>query len=728
MKKTSEQYSPPYPLIRVITFGEFALERLVSSPLDPEETPCYTRILPEEWDNRSSTMLLLKVLLCREQRRAAREDLISTIWTDRAVINTDHAFDSAASILRRRVLQVSNGESLLLTIHTSKGISFKLAAQPFLWIDADALLAFSAQSLRVTSRGQNPLALLEKAHALARGEFLEDDLTYAWTQRRRHTVNGVRRRILYKLVELYLKEKRVWQAEELLYAFLEENPTDEDALCRLMILLVEQGRRQEALQLYRYTADVLREEQCGPAPYTKDLATRIRSGVTLKEQTTSYVATCTAIATPDGWSRSPKTKALRKLRLLALQIRMMVVNVSLYSIVGRWSTMRMEVDKMYYDNYLFRVELDTGAETGTNQLTVWCAEKVNIATMQLTHFKPHQLLKALLEPYKASLYTQLEQEKCTHRRLFENEMMSLQNPSHAASNKKIQPAKIKYRINDLHKQMNIALQRVEADFMHRVLLGLDRSCFDAEILQRESRLFGNERFLRDFYFEESNKQHIRSFCRKFATNEAYRQRITAREVSWAKRNALFLRNLFTLFGEQVHSINSYEYENKARDFFHWISKYYEPILALPEYGRLQQIDNAFTPDPVELDPSIRPAVELLNRIPGVTTRYSCQGVSGKVQFQGRDLLVVSEHDEYAYVSFSKLEQQAKKVLEELLSQFPGITDTPLPGNFALWSVLRSTGDNICFRAELVKLAQRMLDEVTGQSNILASENSTSSIP
>ena len=728
MKKASEQYSPPYPLIRVITFGEFALERLISSPLVSEERPCYTRILPEEWDNRSSALLLLKVLLCREQRRATREDLISTIWPDRTVINTDHAFDSAASILRRRVLQIGSHESLLLTIHTSKGISFKLAPQPFLWIDADALLAFSAQSLRVTSRGQNPLALLEKAHALAHGEFLEDDLTYAWTHRRRHTINGVRRRILYKLVELYLKEKRIWQAEELLYAFLEENPTDEDALCRLMILLVEQGRRQEALQLYRYTVDVLREEQRGPAPYTKDLATRIRSGATLKEQTTNYVATHTATAFPAGWCRSSKTKKQRKFRLLALQIQMIAVNVSLYSLVGRWSTMRMEVDKMYYDNYLFRVELDTGAETGTNQLMVWYAEKTNIATLPLAHFKSHQLLKALLEPYKSSLYTRLEQEKCHHRRLFENEMMSLQNSTLASSNTKMLPAKIKYRINDLQKQMNIALQRVEADFMHRVLLELDRNCFDAEILQKESHLFGNECFLRDFYFEESNKQHIRSFCRKFATNEAYQQRVIAREVPWAKRNALFLRNLFTLCGEQVHSTNSYEYENKARDFFHWISRYYEPILALPEYKRLQQIDNAFIADPIELDPSIRPAVELLNCIPGITTRYSCQGVSGKVQFQGRDLLVVSEHDEYAYVSFSKLEQPIKHVIEKLLPQFPTITDTPPPGNFALWSVLRSTGDNIRFRAELVKLAQLVLDEVIGQSNMLAGDSNTSSVP
>ena len=726
MKKISEHSNPPHPLIRVITFGEFALERLVTAPLDSMEMPCYSRILPGEWDNRNSALLLLKILLCSEQRRASREDLIATIWPDKATINTEHAFDSAASILRRRVLQISSGESLLLTHHTSGGISFKLAAQSFLWVDADALLALSTQSLRVTSRGQNPLALLEKAHALAHGEFLEDDLGYAWSQPRRHTLNGARRRILYKLVEQYLEARRIGQAEELLYAFLEENPTDEDALCRLMLLLAEQGRRQEALQLYRYTLDVLREEQRGPAPYTKDLVARIRNGPAIKERTTNYVATGTKMATTLEWRRSTKTKVLRKLRLPTWQVQILVVSISLYSTVGRWSAMHMEVDKMYCDNYLFKVELDTGAETGTNQLTVWCAEKTRAATIPLVRFKPHQLLKALLEPYKSSLHARLEQEKRAYRQSFEEEIATLQR--RASLEERRAPAKVKRRVNDLHKQMNITMQRLEADFMHRVLPGLDRNSFDADILQRESTLFEDERFLRDFYFEESSKQHIRSFCRKFATNAPYRQLVMTREVPWAKRNALFLRNLFTLLGEHVHSTNSYEYENKAHDFFHWISRHYEAILALPEYQRLQQLDNAFTPNAIELDPAIRPGVELLNCIPGVTTRFSCQGISGKVHFQGRDLLVVSEHEEYAYVSFSRLEQSAKKVLEELLPRFPSMTLAPLPGNFALWVVLRSTGDNIRFRAELVELARLMLDTVTDLEDNIAGDSNTSFAP
>ena len=96
--------------------------------------------------------------------------------------------------------------------------------------------------------------------------------------------------MLFKLVDLSLKDERVGLAEELLFAALEEDPADEDALCRLMVLLVEQERRQEALHLYQYTEDVLQEEQAEPAIYTRELARRIRQGLVLRERGKRYTA------------------------------------------------------------------------------------------------------------------------------------------------------------------------------------------------------------------------------------------------------------------------------------------------------------------------------------------------------------------------------------------------------------------------------------------------------
>jgi DNA-binding SARP family transcriptional activator len=288
---TDEHDQTIHPLMRITTLGEFALERLVrTSWRTQDEPPRYARVAQSEWSNRGPAVALLKVLLCRANRRASRDELIEAIWPDHEAINATHALDSAASILRRHILRTGEVGSLLLTLRSGGETIFKLAEQQRLWVDADALLSLVSQAVRAECRGQNPLSLLEEAHALARGEFLEDDLYAAWAQGRRHTLNGARHRVLFKLVDLYLKDERVGLAEELLFAALEEDPTDEDALCRLMVLLVEQERRQEALQLYQYTEDVLQEEQAEPAVYTRELAQRIRQGLVLRERGERYTA------------------------------------------------------------------------------------------------------------------------------------------------------------------------------------------------------------------------------------------------------------------------------------------------------------------------------------------------------------------------------------------------------------------------------------------------------
>jgi DNA-binding SARP family transcriptional activator len=276
--------------MRIFTFGEFALERLVSCPSNSSDPPRYVRIPPEEWSCRGPALALLKVLLCRANRRASREELVTAIWHNSEEINAVHALDSAASALRRHILRTHSGESLLLTVRGSDETSFKLPTQHHLWVDADAFLSLASKAARAESQGQDPLPFLEEAHALAKGEFLEDDLSSQWTRGRRQTVNGARHRVLYKLVELYLKEQRVSQAEDLLFAFLGEKPTDEDVLCHLMVLLGERGRRQEALEIYQYTVDVLREEKMEPALHTTELARRIRHGLAVRERKTDYPA------------------------------------------------------------------------------------------------------------------------------------------------------------------------------------------------------------------------------------------------------------------------------------------------------------------------------------------------------------------------------------------------------------------------------------------------------
>src|SRR5258708_28087866 len=131
MRSTVEHDSKEHPLMRVITLGEFALERLVPTPSrTQDEPPRYTRVARSEWSNRGPAMALLKVLLCQANRRASRDELIQAILPDHEAINAAHALDSAASVLRRHILRTSEVGSLLLTLRSGGGKILKLPPQP----------------------------------------------------------------------------------------------------------------------------------------------------------------------------------------------------------------------------------------------------------------------------------------------------------------------------------------------------------------------------------------------------------------------------------------------------------------------------------------------------------------------------------------------------------------------------------------------------------------------
>src|SRR6266487_198179 len=269
------QERPAYPLFRVTTFGRFVLEGLVSA--SSEQPPRYEPIAEKIWRSRFASCDLLKLLLCRTQRRAPRDVLIEALWPDTEVTSASHSFDSAISKLRS-ILTLKDGESVLTTHRVGSTIFYELPSQQTLWSDVDAFLSLLLQVEQAISQGHDSLSLLETAWQYASSVFLADNLYSPWAQARRQTINTSRHRILHQLVDLYIQRDQTNQAETLLLASLEEEPTDEDSVCRLMTLLEQQGRRQEALRCYERVVAVLKEE-CGtePAPPTQALAKRLRT-------------------------------------------------------------------------------------------------------------------------------------------------------------------------------------------------------------------------------------------------------------------------------------------------------------------------------------------------------------------------------------------------------------------------------------------------------------------
>ena len=133
------------------------------------------------------------------------------------------------------------------------------------------------------------------------GEFLEDEWYSEWAQGKRDTMNAARHHLLHMLADLYTQRGMREQTELLLLTALEQEATDEDALCRLMLILHQQGRRHEALRFYQRTVDALHEELATqPSAYTRELAARIREEPVVLEKHSSIITRREALTTIAG--------------------------------------------------------------------------------------------------------------------------------------------------------------------------------------------------------------------------------------------------------------------------------------------------------------------------------------------------------------------------------------------------------------------------------------------
>jgi DNA-binding SARP family transcriptional activator len=265
MREVNDQGYLSMPTVRVWTFGEFVVERLTSLE---EHPPRHEPVASSAWQSRGTAMILLKVLLCRKRRRASKDELIAAIWPKgedgaKRLKHAERAFDAAASVLRA-VLRIPERESLLLTRRSGDHMLYRLADQQLLWTDAEACEKLVNRAIQMEGRGQarEGLAMWEEAYRLTqRGVFLEDDVQTSWSQARRQTIEGTERLCVHHLADCYLALDRHAEAEVILRTFWTANPTDEDALYRLMKLLAQHTRAHEALRLFSYTEHLLRQEE-----------------------------------------------------------------------------------------------------------------------------------------------------------------------------------------------------------------------------------------------------------------------------------------------------------------------------------------------------------------------------------------------------------------------------------------------------------------------------------
>jgi tetratricopeptide (TPR) repeat protein len=109
---------------------------------------------------------------------------------------------------------------------------------------------------------------------LSKGAFLQEE-EGDWVKGRRAIIELARYRCRLWLAEASVQQGMPGQAETVLGTLLEEDSTDEDVLCRLMLLLHQQGMTHQALRLYQQISQGLVEDGLGPANTTQQFAVQL---------------------------------------------------------------------------------------------------------------------------------------------------------------------------------------------------------------------------------------------------------------------------------------------------------------------------------------------------------------------------------------------------------------------------------------------------------------------
>ncbi len=270
------------PVFKISLCGPLHL--LYKERIDGDAPSIYRDISATELGERPGTTLnLLKLLLCCENRHATKTFLADALWPESGEREGRHSLSQATRTLRlllRVNTEEPKGKSKSLLFESLGGEGFQLADQSLLWVDVDAFEDAMKQATRAERQKQQEEAVmwLERAYDLGKaGTFLPDDIYREWTNTRRLSHELLFPRCIRRLAEYYIAEERYGEAEEVLRHYWLTHLTDEEMLMLLMQTLQVQGLEKEALKCYEQSVSALDEELgVKPQPSTTALANFIQ--------------------------------------------------------------------------------------------------------------------------------------------------------------------------------------------------------------------------------------------------------------------------------------------------------------------------------------------------------------------------------------------------------------------------------------------------------------------
>ena len=227
----------------------------------------------------------------------------------------------------------------------------------------------------------------------------------------------------------------------------------------------------------------------------------------------------------------------------------------------------------------------------------------------------------------------------------------------------------------LREQKKAALQRLDVELRGESLWSWDRRGSTPLRSKHRAMSIARSTSCAISDFEEANYPHIRNL-RKFALDEAYSQQVLTGRHAGRERTRT-LRAESSSLGDRRRCGAALERAGTsrwARESFAGVDAHVR-IQALPEYQRLEEEDSAFQPSRARSPHSSsgRGAQPQTGRDHAV----SCQGVSGKVRFEGVSCWSYRRTRNTPMCRFLNCYGQ-RKMRSALSALFPSITNDLIP--------------------------------------------------
>ena len=321
-------------------------------------------------------------------------------------------------------------------------------------------------------------------------------------------------------------------------------------------------------------------------------------------------------------------------------------------------------EQFWVGDYQFDVGFSNDNDVGLNQRDVYVGKRRKVEDLTLADFTGSQLLQAYCGPDAE----QRRQDYTHSREALVTSYKEARRAPHANGTRLLR-----------HEKRD--LKRLEKALAQE-LCGLSPSLFDLSRVQGQVQHTESYHFLRAFYFHEAHSSYIHHFCRKYATDAAYRASVEQGTAPWVECNALFVKNLTSHLWQDLEGLLLDEddegyFERVAlaeEQFFHWICQHAKQLLADPVYHRLRAHEQAseHTCAQGRVDPEMQKVVAVWSSMPGVVVSKSCQGASGVCHFEGKALLVPSKHEEGTMLQVVSDSQAIISAIGETVAEFPHI--------------------------------------------------------